>query len=84
MRLSPFWGVGRHFYKHGWIRDQAVPADRPTPGRIWDPGCEKNRSGGSAVDTGVMRYGTLVLLLTLAVLLVGALSACGGGGGGGY
>jgi hypothetical protein len=31
-----------------------------------------------------MRYGTLVLLLTLAVLLVGALSACGGGSGGGY
>jgi hypothetical protein len=30
----------------------------------------------------VMRYRTLVLLLTLAVVLVGVLSACGGSGGG--
>jgi predicted small lipoprotein YifL len=31
-----------------------------------------------------MRYGTLILLLVLALSLVAVLSACGGKGGGGY
>ena len=42
------------------------------------------RSAPTSVDPGVMRYRTLLLLLTLAFVLVGVLSACGGGGGGGY
>ena len=42
------------------------------------------RSAPTSVDLDVMRYRTLLLLLTLAFVLVGVLSACGGGGGGGY
>ncbi len=42
------------------------------------------RSVQTSVNLDVMRYRTLLLLLTLAFVLVGVLSACGGGGGGGY
>ena len=84
MRLSPFRGVGLLLYKHVWIR---VVDRRPVVrASTLDLGSKTsgNRFDAAVVDIDVMRYGTLVLLLTLTVLLVGALSACGGGIGGGY
>ena len=87
IRQSPLRGVRLGLYntriqgrpKHGADCPEAVFSDPR-----WSAASGKSDRRPTSVNPDVMRYRTLLLLLTLAFVLVGVLSACGGGGGGGY